>query len=215
VNKLATAGVYPIVDCDACARHGLAPLAVAERVLRAKPSLLQLRAKDVASGLLLPLLLELRELCVAAKVALVVNDRVDLAALAAVPAVHVGQEDATVSEVRRLAPALAVGVSTHSLAQLQAALLTRPDYVALGPIFATDSKQNADAPLGVQLLAEAHSLARAAAIPLVAIGGIDEARLPEVAAHCDAAAVIGALFTGAGLDGVEAAMQRMSQCFVS
>jgi thiamine monophosphate synthase len=65
--------------------------------------------------------------------------------------------------------------------------------VAFGPVFSTASKERPDQTVGVAQLAEAHTRARAAGIPLVAIGGINLERMPEVAAHCELAAVIAAL----------------------
>lgn len=165
----------------------------AERVLEARPPLLQLRAKHSGAGETLQLLRALRPLCERAGTRLIANDRADLAALAQCDGVHIGQDDLPLSVVRLIAPGLLVGVSTHDLAQLEAALADKPDYVAFGPVFGTASKECPDETVGVAKLAEAHARARAAGIPLVAIGGINLARMTEVAPHCELAAVIGAL----------------------
>jgi thiamine-phosphate pyrophosphorylase len=138
----------------------------------------------------------LRELvprCRAAGCLLFANDRPDLALLAGTDGVHVGQDDVPLAEVRRLAPRLQIGVSTHTLAELKAALAERPDYVAFGPVFATPSKLNPEPVVGIEGLEQAHALAQNAGIPLVAIGGIDLERAPDVARHAEAAAIIGAL----------------------
>lgn len=190
----AVSGLYPIVDFEACARHGVDPLELASAVLDAAPSLLQVRAKRVRSGQLLPLLDALSAKTRAAGVALVVNDRADLAALSGAPFVHVGQDDLSVAEVRRFEPTLAVGRSTHTLEQLEVALAEAPDYVAFGPVFATESKERPDAVVGVELLQQAHARARAAGVPLVAIGGITAERCAQVRSYCEAVAVISALF---------------------
>ncbi|MEO7035222.1 MAG: thiamine phosphate synthase [Polyangiaceae bacterium] len=191
-------GLYPIVDVDSLQHQGraAAPLSVldfAEQVLLAKPPLLQLRAKHSGARDTLELLRALRPLCTRAQTRLIANDRPDLAVLAGCDGVHVGQEDLPLSVVRQIAPGLLVGVSTHHLAQLGSALLERPDYVALGPVFGTTSKERPDTTVGVALLAEAHVIARAAGIPLVAIGGITLQRAREIAPHCELAAVIAAL----------------------
>lgn len=123
------------------------------------------------------------------------NDRPDLALLAECDGVHVGQDDVPLSEVRRFAPQLSVGVSTHDPDQLARALEQRPDYVAYGPVYSTRSKAQPDPVVGIAGLAEAARAARARGIPLVAIGGIDCERIAEVAEHADAAAVISALLT--------------------
>jgi thiamine-phosphate pyrophosphorylase len=186
-------GLYPIIDVDSLRARGLSVLPFAERVLEAKPPLLQLRAKSSGAAETLALLRALRPLCTAANTLLFANDRADLAAMAACDGVHVGQEDLTLAEVRRVAPKLSVGVSTHNLQQLSEALVERPDYVAFGPIFPTLSKARPDAVVGVELLAEAASLAAKANIPLVAIGGIDLERARSITHLGILVAVIGAL----------------------
>jgi len=165
-------GLYPIVDLDTLARRSIAPLAFAEAVLTARPPLLQLRAKRQTPREVLQLLTELKPLCARTGTLLFANDRPDLALLAGVDGVHVGQDDVPLSAVRRLPGALRVGVSTHNQAQLATALAERPDYVAFGPIFSTTSKENADPALGLEALARASEQARAAGVPLVAIGGL-------------------------------------------
>ena len=141
----------------------------------------------------LALLRALRPLCTKAGTRLIANDRADLAVLAGCDGVHIGQDDLPLAVVRLIAPGLIVGVSTHDRVQLAAALVAKPDYVAFGPIFGTQSKEHADPAVGVALLTEIHALTEAAAIPLVAIGGIDQHCIGQVAPHCELAAVIAAL----------------------
>jgi thiamine-phosphate pyrophosphorylase len=183
-------GLYAIVDTVTIGRRGLAIADVAEAILAARPAVLQLRAKDLCARDTLALLRRLAPLARIAKVPLFANDRADLAALAGCDGVHVGQTDLSVADVRRVAPGLAVGVSTHDLAQLSAAVAEGPDYVALGPIFPTSSKENPDPVVGLSVLAAARA---ATALPLVAIGGIDLARAGEIASCGALGAVIGAL----------------------
>ncbi|HEY1536233.1 MAG TPA: thiamine phosphate synthase [Polyangiaceae bacterium] len=206
-------GLYPIVDVDSLRELGESPLSViafAEQVLAAKPPLLQLRAKHSRAKDTLELLRALRPLCTRAGVRLFANDRPDLAVLAECDGVHVGQDDLPLSVVRQIAPGLLIGVSTHSLAQLAAALIERPDYVALGPVYGTVSKERADALVGPPLLAEAYPATRAAGIPLVAIGGVNLERARQIAAHCDLVAVIAALQPDKhSLDGVSEAAQAL------
>ena len=153
-------GLYPIVDLDALARAGLSPLAFAERVLLARPSLLQLRAKHASARDTLALLDALKPLCQRAGTLLFANDRADLALLAGADGVHVGQDDLPLAAVRRFAPSLKVGVSTHDFAQLERALLERPDYVAFGPVFETQSKLRPDTVVGLSGLSGAATRAR-------------------------------------------------------
>lgn len=165
-------GLYPIVDLDSLASRRLGPLELAEAILTARPHLLQLRAKRASPREVLELLEQLKPLCASAGTLLFVNDRPDLAILAGADGVHVGQDDLPVEAVRRLPGGLKVGVSTHNAEQLTEALALRPDYVALGPIFATRSKERPDPVLGMQALVDAAALAARAQIPLVAIGGL-------------------------------------------
>jgi thiamine-phosphate pyrophosphorylase len=108
----------------------------------------------------------------------IVNDRADIAVLANAQGVHVGQQDLNVEEARAIVgPDNLVGVSTHSLEQLDAADKTSADYIAFGPIFPTSSKENPDPVVGLDLLREAR---RHTGKPLVAIGGITLERAAEV-----------------------------------
>jgi thiamine-phosphate pyrophosphorylase len=201
---LSPRGLYPIVDVDTLRARNFSPIAFAEQVLAARPGILQLRAKSSNARDTLALLRALAPICQRAGCALFANDRPDLAVLAGAPGVHVGQDDLPVVEVRRVSPSLAVGVSTHTLEQLEAALAERPDYVAFGPVFATPSKADHEMPVGLDGLARAHELAKRARVSLVAIGGIDLSRAPAVGAYADAVAVIGALVPADDLSGVTA-----------
>ena len=100
----------------------------------------------------------------------IVNDRADVALLVSAGGVHVGQEDLSVEDARAIVGRDRwVGVSTHSLEQLDAADKTSANYIAFGPIFPTRSKENPDPVVGLELLQEARQRTRK---PLVAIGGI-------------------------------------------
>ena len=108
----------------------------------------------------------------------IVNDRADIAVLANAQGVHVGQQDLNVEEARAIVgPDNLVGVSTHSLEQLDAADKTSADYIAFGPIFPTSSKENPDPVVGLHLLREARQHTQK---PIVAIGGITLERAAEV-----------------------------------
>jgi len=186
-------GLYAIADAEVLEAHGIDVLSFAAAVLSAPLAALQLRAKDVSARQTLSLLRELAPMCRRAGVPLVANDRPDLAVLAGCDIVHVGQHDMPIDRVRRIAPGLRVGVSTHTLEELGAALDTRPAYVAFGPVFATSSKKDPSPVVGVDALRVAHGRARDAGIPLVAIGGITLDRAVGIADDADAVAVISAL----------------------
>jgi thiamine-phosphate pyrophosphorylase len=190
-------GLYAILDLSSLAARGLDSVAFAQAILSARPAALQVRAKEAPAREVLALLRALAPLCRQAGVLLVANDRPDLASMAACGAVHIGQDDVPVELVRRIAPGLGVGISTHTLGQLDRALDARPTYVAYGPVFPTATKANPDPVVGLDGLREAGARARARGIPLVAIGGVSLERAPEVARACEAAAVISGLLPDA------------------
>jgi thiamine-phosphate pyrophosphorylase len=186
-------GLYPIVDVTSLVARGMDPVAYAQALLEAHPAAIQLRAKDLPPRDTLGLLRALASLCHNEGVLLVANDRPDLAMLAGCDLVHVGQTDMPIDRVRRIAPMLGVGLSTHDLAQLDAALATRPAYVAFGPVFETASKRNPDPVVGLAELRKASARATVATVPLVAIGGITLESAPGLVGLVDAIAVIGDL----------------------
>lgn len=194
--------LYPIVDLDALGRAGFEPIAFSEKVLTASPRMLQVRAKRTSARVALEVLRKLKPLCTRADVQLFMNDRPDLAVLGGADGVHVGQDDLSVSDVRRIAPELLVGISTHDLGQVEQALAQRPTYVAFGPVFETSSKENPDPVVGLETLARARDLARKASVRLVAIGGINRSNAAALSALDVHVAVISALMP-ASFDRVE------------
>jgi len=111
----------------------------------------------------------------------VVNDRADIARLADAWGVHVGQDDLSPAAVRRLVAAdRIVGLSTHSIAQLDDAVRQPIDYVAIGPVFGTASKQTGYDAVGVSLVEAAAARARPRGLPVVAIGGVTIDRAADV-----------------------------------
>ncbi len=199
-SALALRGLYAILDLDTLEARGLHATDAANAILEARPCALQLRAKHASARDSLALLDALLPLCRAAGVPLFMNDRPDVALLAGVDGVHLGQDDLPLADLRRLFELtdrrLWVGVSTHDLEQLRRALALGPDYVAFGPVFATRSKQNPDSVVGLERLEAMHALSREAQIPLVGIGGITAERAADVACRAEAGAVIAELFAG-------------------
>lgn len=187
-------GLYAIVDTKLLAARRTDPLAYARAILEVRPAAIQLRAKDVSAREILGMLRALGPMCRQLGVPLIANDRADLAALAGCECVHIGQEDLPYELVHRIAPQLGVGISTHDLEQLARALAFTPRYVAYGPIFETANKVNHEPVVGLEGLREASRIARSAGVPLVAIGGVTLARVPELVEHADACAVIGDLY---------------------
>ena len=130
-------------------------------------------------------------------VRLIMNDRADLCLAAAFDGVHVGQDDLTPESVRQIIGSDRwLGVSTHNPEQLQDADSTSADYLAIGPVFATSSKENPDPVVGLEGVRRARSLTRK---PLVAIGGINRTNAASVIeVGADSVAVISDLIRAPG-----------------
>lgn len=156
-------------------------------------SFIQLRDKDAIGRELLEQAMACLRLTRKAGATLIINDRVDVALTAGADGVHLGQGDLSVAEAREiLGRDKIIGVSTHSIDQFRAALETSADYIAVGPVYPTMTKENPDPVVGLELIREARTLTDR---PLVAIGGINHERAPEViAAGADCVAVISALY---------------------
>lgn len=154
---------------------------------------IQLRDKEASAKELLDAARACLMLTRAAGATLIINDRVDVALTADADGVHLGQADLSVEEVREiLGPDKIIGLSTHSREQFEQGLKTSANYLAVGPIYPTTSKENPDPVVGLELLTEVKAIADR---PLVAIGGITLERAPAVlAAGADSVAVISALY---------------------
>lgn len=191
--------LYPIIDAELSADQGWDVPAVAEAMMRGGARLVQLRAKSDSSAVLLAWAEALVALGARYGATVVVNDRADLAFLAGAGGVHVGQDDLPAAAARRIVgPEAVVGLSTHSLTQFEAALDEPISYAAVGPVYPTGTKAEADAVLGLALVEQAAG--RAGGMPgiaVVAIGGITLSRAPDViAAGATAVAVISDLLVG-------------------
>ena len=187
----AIRGFYAVLDRDdeALAR---ALLAGGARVLqvRIKP------ARPVTTGALVRAGRMARRVCDEHGAALVIDDRIDVALTVGADGVHLGQADLAPAAARAIAGnRLWIGVSTHDLSQVHAACAAGADYLGFGPVFATATKRDPDPVQGVAGLRAA--VAAANGVPVVAIGGITEARAPDLyAAGASALCAIGAV-TGA------------------
>ena len=133
---------------------------------------IQLRAKAVEDDKLFAMAVEFVQICKAAGVLSIINDRADIAVAAGADGVHLGQNDLPINQARRLQLApLIIGKSTHSLEQLRAACDQRPTYVSLGPVFATVTKPTAEA-VGLDYVRQATEKLAGTGIGSVAIGGV-------------------------------------------
>jgi len=184
--------VYPITDTTV---SGLSHAEQVARLIKGGATLIQLRDKNSAPKVFA------REAEAALKVArmngvlLIINDRVDIAVALDADGVHLGQTDMPVAGARRLLKAGAIiGISTHDLAQAEAAARLPVDYVAFGPVFETQTKADHEPVAGLERLRSAR--AAIGDLPLVAIGGITAANCSlAFEAGANSVATIGALLS--------------------
>ena len=159
--------LYPIIDSE-FNPHTLQ--FVVNELGRAGIALVQLREKKASSREFLRITQQALEISEPHQLVVVVNDRVDIAWLAGAHGVHLGQEDLPAVDARKLlGPGRIIGVSTHNLSQALEAQQSAADYVAIGPIYATTSKENPDPLVDWE---ELKAIRRQVTKPLVAIGGI-------------------------------------------
>ncbi len=216
-SNLAGARLHVLVTEAYCAGDWME---VAESAIAGGAEVIQLREKSLSDGELLERVKRLREPTKRRGALLIINDRPDIARLAGADGVHVGQQDLPVAEARRIAgPTVLVGKSVHSVAQARSAIAERPDYLAVGPMFASRTKPDV-AVAGPRLLAEVGEMCE---LPVVAIGGITaenvgqlKSRRPFAVAACQAvvsaadpaaaAAAIKAAFSGCAPTGASSPM---------
>jgi thiamine-phosphate pyrophosphorylase len=180
---------YPILDAGLLARAGVDPLVLAQALVGAGARLVQYRHKAPYTRDAYQQAKAVGRIVQQAGGRYIVNDRADIALMLDADGVHVGQDDLPPAAVRQIAgDRLLVGFSTHNEEQLRAGEREPVDYLALGPIFGTASKENPDPVVGVEQLRRLSALATK---PLVAIGGITRERAPAVLeAGADSLAVL-------------------------
>ncbi len=187
--------LYALVDPERAAGRNLAELA---RLLAdGGATLIQLRDKQATTRVMVEEARAIKAALASSPVRLIINDRVDVALAAGADGVHVGQDDMDPADARRLlGPDAIIGLSVKTLAQVGAAPIEQLDYVAIGGVFATSSKDNPDLPIGLKGLASLAAAMRthAPGLPIGAIAGIDATNAADViAAGADGVAVISAL----------------------
>jgi thiamine-phosphate pyrophosphorylase len=184
--------LYPITDL------AISQLSHAEQVIRLSEggaTVIQLREKNLAAK---GFFKEAEKALGKARergVKIIINDRVDIALALKADGVHLGQDDLPPAEARQLlGPDAIIGFSTHNFEQAERAVQLPVDYIAIGPIFPTSTKQNPDPPIGLPGLSQVRQVV--GEIPLVAIGGITAERASEVlAAGADSVAIVRGLLS--------------------
>lgn len=184
--------IYPITDREI---SGLSHTEQVRRLIAGGATLIQLREKRQQAGDWFNDALTAARICREAGVLCIVNDRVDMAIAIGADGVHLGQDDMHVAAARRLLGCgKIIGLSTHSIEQLEAALREEIDYAAIGPIFATSTKSDHEPVIGLKTLLNAAQTS--GNVPLVAIGGLTAENLPAIfEAGASSAAMIGAILS--------------------
>lgn len=171
--------IYALTDARLSLGRSLEEVVTA--LLAAGVRIVQYREKKLDGGPMLEECRLLRRLTREAGACFIVDDHVDLALMAQADGVHVGQKDIPVPDVRALAgPEMLIGLSTHSPEQARAAVAAGADYIGVGPIFATSTKEDVVAPVGFAYL---DWVTANITLPSVAIGGIKRHNIAEVARH--------------------------------
>lgn len=192
------------VVTDAGLSRGRSHRAVIEAAIVGGATVVQYREKHASTRQMIVEVQELRELTRRAGVPLIVNDRVDVALAVDADGVHVGQDDMPVALARQLIGNKLLGVSAHSLSEALQAVRDGADYLGVGPIFATTTKPDAASPIGLDGL---RAIRQHVSIPIVAIGGINQANAADVMrAGADGVAVVSAVVSA---DDVTAAARQL------
>jgi thiamine-phosphate pyrophosphorylase len=163
------------------------------QVVKGGASVIQLREKQLPSREFLARALELKKI-IPPHIPFIINDRVDIALACNASGVHLGQSDLPLSSARKiLGEDRIIGISTHTLKEAKEAEREGADYIAVGPVFATSTKQDTSPPLGVEIISRIKEEIK---IPLVAIGGITRDNLSQVLqTGVDGVAIVSAIFS--------------------
>ena len=181
-RRFADVGLYMLVSSKMIADNRRSVLDTVRGAIAGGVQAVQLREKpgDTCDAVTLAIAAELRELTDEMGKILIINDRPDIAAIVGADGVHLGQHDLPIAEARRLLrPGAIVGRSTHNIAQARTAVQEGADYVALGPVFETDTK-DAGPLAGLDLLKQATEDPAVSTAPLVAIGGINASNAAQI-----------------------------------
>jgi len=194
-SDMVDISLYALIDPERSGGRELPDLT--KLVVDGGASLLQLRDKHSSTRDMVARARAIRSAASGRGIPLLINDRVDVALAADADGVHVGQDDMSVEDARRLlGPQAIIGLSITKMAHVEAAPLDLLDYVFIGAVFATTSKDDAGKPIGLQGVSDIARAIRARKpdIPVGAISGIDHTNAGEViAAGVDGVAVISAL----------------------
>ena len=182
--------IYPLTDVSITK---FSHLEQTKQLIAGSAKIIQLREKKASSGDFYQAAKEVMLFARERNVKIIINDRVDIALAIGADGVHLGQDDLPPTEARKILGEKAIiGFSTHNIEQAIEAVLLPINYLAIGPIFATTTKENADPVIGIEgLLKVRQAIGN---FPLVAIGGIDFENARHILANgADSIAVISAI----------------------
>jgi thiamine-phosphate pyrophosphorylase len=167
---------------------GRDPIEVVTEQIRGGADVIQLREKEMSHRERLELGLKVRKLTQEEDVLFIVNDNIDLAILLEADGIHLGQDDIPIRYARKLIKDGIIGISTHSFEQMNTAIKNGADYIAIGPIYKTNTKKIIQKSVGTELLSMAKEFCK---IPYIAIGGIGLENIESLkAAGCYRVAII-------------------------
>jgi thiamine-phosphate pyrophosphorylase len=199
-------GLYAIIDSQFLGKRSHTK--VAEELIKGGANVIQLRDKFTPKAELLPIAQKMRKLCADKGILFIVNDHLDMALACGADGLHLGQEDLPLSIARKLLPMdMVLGGSVNTVEQAKSAEAEGADYIAVGSMYPTTSKEKPQV-VGVGRLKQVRGVV---SLPLVAIGGINKDNASEVAANgADAVAVISALL---GAKDIAEAARRIIKSF--
>ena len=178
--RLSSASLYVLVDAadsDETFRSRIANLVATSGDASSAVDVVQLRDKQASTRVLIDRCRAFREISVGTNTLLIVNDRPDVAAVVQADGVHLGQADMSIHEARSVVgPGMLIGISTHSVAQVESAVTSGANYIGVGPTFASKTKSFNEF-TGIDLL---RSVADLTSLPAFAIGGIDPTNIDQV-----------------------------------
>ena len=177
-NAFKQVDIYP-VTCERLS-NGRSNLEVLKAVIAGGAGIIQLREKECSGKKLYDLAVKFREITTKAGVLLIINDHLDIALAVAADGVHLGQEDLPLQAARQIAPDLLIGASTHSLAEAIQAQKEGADYINIGPIFPTGTKEGIERLLGPEAIA---AISPEIDVPFTVMGGISESNIDQVLAN--------------------------------
>ncbi len=203
-EKFMQVDLYP-VTCERLSA-GRSNIEVLAAAIQGGARIIQLREKELPGRELYRMALRFREITAAAGMLLVINDHVDIALAVEADGVHLGQDDLPLAVARRIAPELLIGASSHSREEALKAEAEGADYVNIGPIFPTRTKEKVGRFLGPEAIP---AIAAGLTIPFTVMGGINGANIDGVLARgARRIAVVTAVTEAADMAGAVAALRE-------